>query len=616
MKQGKMRIAAAAAALATFAGVCTVMPAVPASAATLLIAEFETTNDSFQGRGGASAEWTSDESYTQDCSLYVSSRTSAWQGAQRDAAGLLKAGSTYEMSCAVYQNSGEPVEMKFSLQYTGADGTAYDKIALETVESGKWTLLENPEYTVPDGASNMVIYVETTKSLTSFYVDTVTINGAPSVIKNGDANGDLKVNIADAVSLVKYLTAEETSVEIGADMDGNKKINAVDLSLLKAYLLNPPAAPSIEGSWDDYQETATPQMQQVYKDGVARVGNTARIREKIAKAQSGETVTIGYLGGSITEGGSATSKALTYAQLSFDYFSETFGKGGNVKYVNAGLSGTSSVVGNIRVESDIFAHNCDIIFIEFAVNDQGGDRFQKSYESLVKKCLMQENAPAVILITLCQKSGGSNQDWMEKVAKNYDLALISGKNAVMNGIQAGTLNWDRDYGSNDTIHPGNGGHRIIADIISFYYRQALRSENASDSYEIPTSEVFGANYANSKLVKLSSLDGFNAGSWRAGTNNQRFPDGFTYTKNGNNPLTFKTNGKGLVILFQSNSSNMGAINVTVNGKTQKVDSQLQWTWGGPDGDIGYYSPTSGPMDVSITSANGGTFVIYAVAVVE
>ena len=49
----------------------------------------------------------------------------------------MAAGQTYAMSAAVYQLSGEPVEMKFSLQYTGSDGQpAYDKIALETVESG------------------------------------------------------------------------------------------------------------------------------------------------------------------------------------------------------------------------------------------------------------------------------------------------------------------------------------------------------------------------------------------------------------------------------------------------------------------------------------------------
>ena len=613
--QRKTALALSAAVLMT---ALPAMPALPASAASLLIAEFETTNDSFTGRGGASAAWTSDKSYTGECSLYVSGRTSVWHGATRKADSLLTAGSTYKMSAAVFQESGEPVKMKFSLQYSTADGTSYSEIALQTVESGVWTVLSNDAYHIPEDASNFEVYMETTESLTDFYLDTVKIDGAPAVIKKGDVNGDLSVNLADAVQLVKYLTAQSTEAEPGADLNGDGKINAVDLSLLKNALLFPKSA-QIGGDWDNYQETASPAMLRVYQDGLLRIGNTARIREKIAKAQSGEPVTVGYLGGSITAGGSSSSQAKCFASLSYDYFSSTFGTGGNVSMVNAGLAGTSSVVGNIRVDKDIFAKNCDIIFIEFAVNDQGGDRFQKSYESLVKKCLMQENAPAVILVTLCQKSGSSNQDWMVKVAENYDLPVISGKNAIMNAISAGTLSWDQDYGSGDTIHPGDGGHRLIADCIAYYYRQALRSEHADDSYDIPAKQVFGADYATAKLITdLSALPNFSAGSWSKGTNNRDYPNGYTYSKNGNDPMSFTVDGKGILLLFQSNdNSSMGTAVVSVNGSTNKVKSNLQWTWGGLDGDVGYYQTQSGSLNVSISMENAGTnFVLYAVAVIE
>ena len=585
----------------------TALPPMEASAASLLSAEFETTNDSFTGRGGASVQWTSDEHYTENCSLFVSERGEVWHGAERSGEGILTGGNTYKISAAVLQKSGEPVEMKLSLQYSGGSGAEYDKIALKTVESGEWTVLSNEAYTVPAGASNISIYMETTESKTSFYLDSVKISGAPAVTKVGDANGDLAVNIADAVQLAKFLICETDEIETGADMNGDQKINAIDLSLLKNALLFPKTTP-ISGDWDNYQETATPQMLKVYQDGVARVGNTARIREKIAKAQCGEQVTIGYIGGSITEGGSASSPSNYYVNLASEYFSTTFGKGGNVKFVNAGLAGTSSVVGNMRVDQDIFSKNCDIIFIEFAVNDQGATRFQKSYESLVKKCLMQPNEPAVGIITLCQKSGDSNQDWMQKIAENYDLPLISGKNAVMNGIQAGTLNWDRDYGSGDNIHPGNGGHKLIADIISYYYRQALKSENASDSYTIPTKEVYGADYATAKLVDFSQLQNFNAGSWTRGNG--------SYNKNGGQPMKFTVNGKGILLLFQSNSNGMGAVNVTVNGKTNKVSANLQWTWGGKDGDVGYYQDTAGQLDIEISDGGSGTFVLYGIAVIE
>lgn len=583
------------------------MPAMSSSAATLLTAEFETTNDSFTGRGGAEVQWTSDQHYNIGCSLFVSNRTAAWNGASRDASSLMKAGQTYKVSAAVFQTTGEAVEMKFSMQYTDSSGkTSYADIAQASAASEEWTLLENTEFTVPEGASDMSIYIETTESLCDFYVDSVVVKGSPASIKKGDANGDLSVDAADVVALAKYLTCEDEEIEAGADMNEDKIVNAADLTLLKNFILFPPEKPQTEivGDWDNYQEQATGNALKALQGSLLRIGNTSRIREKIAMAQRGEKVTIGYIGGSITEGGSSTSPDKSFVSISGNYFKNTFGTGNNVSFVNAGKAGTSSVVGNMRVDKDIFSKNCDIIFIEFAVNDQGGDRFQKSYESLVKKCLMQENAPAVVLITLCQKSLGTNEDWMAKVGANYDLPVISGKGM----IQGGSINWDSQYGSGDTIHPGNGGHQLIADAIGYYYRQALRSENTTDEYVIPDKEVFGAEYANNHLVDFDKLPNFNAGSWK------RNNDG-SYSPNGGGAMTFSIEGKGILLLFQSNSSGMGAVNVTANGKTNKVNANLQWTWGGQDGDVGYYQPESGKIDFSL-AGTGGKFVLYGIAVIE
>ena len=616
MKHRRNRTLAAVLCTAIAAASFSVMPAQTACAVNLLKTGFETTNDSFTGRGGASVQWVSDQladetpiAYDGICALYVSGRESTWHGAMRDVSSLLAGGNTYDISVAAFQQSGEPVEMKFSLQYSGADGVAYDKIVQETIPSGEWSVLSNPTYTVPAGATDCQIYMETTESLTAFYIDSVTINGSPASIKKGDANGDLSVNLADAVALLKWLCAEDVEIEAGADYNGDGKVNAIDLTLLKQKLLAPPESSSNIDSeyWDNYQETATGNYLKALQGGVLRLGNTYRVREKIAKAQAGEKVSVGYIGGSITEGGSSTSPDKCFVNLSGNYFKDTFGTGNNVSFVNAGQAGTSSVVGNMRVDKDIFSKNCDIIFIEFAVNDQGSDRFQKSYESLVKKCLMQENEPAVIIITMCKGDLSGNEDWMVKIAQNYDLAVISAKGA----IQGGSINYNSDFGSGDNLHPGNGGHQIMADVIGYYYRQALKSANASDSYEIPSTQVYGAEYANNHLVDITTLANFNAGSWT------RSGDGsFNYSKNGNNPLKFTVEGKGILLLFKSNSSGMGTVNVTVNGKTNKVSSNLQWTWGGQDGDVGYYQANSETLNVEISSADGGTFVLYGVSVIQ
>ena len=608
-------LAATAAAVLSLTAVSVPSTTMNVDAALLLHSEFETANDSFTGRGGCSAAWTSDEHYDIDCSLYVSDRTETWQGGVRDVSSVMKAGQTYQISAAVLQRSGAEVEMKMSLQYDDASGkTNYSDVALGNAPDGEWVILSNEAYTVPEGATGLQLYVETTESLTDFYIDSVIVKGKPSKVVEFDANGDTAVNEKDLSDLIAYLSKNSTELEDTADANGDGVVNIADFFVIKDRIMNPPIpeGPVIDGDWDNYQEEVSPQMLQVLKDGVKRVGNTERIREKIAKAQAGEEVTIGYIGGSITQDGAATTHDNCFAKLSYEYFKNTFGKGNNVKYVNAGLAGTSSVVGNMRVDNDIFAKNCDIIFIEFAVNDMGDERFKKSYEALVNKCIDQPNNPAVICINLCTKDGDGNQAWMAPIAENYDLAIISGRDAVKNGIKAGTLNWDKDYGSNDTIHPGNGGHKLIADIIAYYYRQALKSENTSDSYVKPETSVNGRDYATAKLVNINDLQNLNKGAWRDAR------EGLSFSKQGNDPLKFTVQGKGILLMFQSNqNSSLGTVVVNVNGQSKKVTAKLPYTWGGKDGDLGYYQPASGELNVSISMENpGNDFNLYGIAVIE
>ena len=70
-------------------------------------------------------------------------------------------------------------------------------------------------------------------------------------------------------------------------------------------------------------------------------------------------------------------------------------------------------------------------------------------------------------------------------------------------------------------------------------------------------------------------------------------------------------------LNSSNSRLSNKLNNKHNSKfNNKVSSNLQWTWGGKDGDVGYYQNTSGTLDISISSADNGTFVLYGISVIE
>ena len=48
---------------------------------------------------------------------------------------------------------------------------------------------------------------------------------------------------------------------------------------------------------------------------------------------------------------------------------------------------------------------------------------------------------------------------------------------------------------------------------------------------------------------------------------------------------------------------MGSIDVTVNGKTTKINGNKQYTWGGPDAELGFYDSSAKELNVSISGSN-------------
>lgn len=318
------------------------------------------------------------------------------------------------------------------------------------------------------------------------------------------------------------------------------------------------------------------------------LGNTCRLENKLSKALQGEKITVAYLGGSITEGVGGTPDTC-YAKLSFDYIAENYGKGDNVEYVNAGVSGTPSILGNLRVQKDVLDKNADIVFIEFAVND-GMDQLHKdSYESLVRTVLKQENEPAVILLFTVTETGHTCQPHMSEIGEYYGLPMISVPDAIQPDIEAGKMTW-ADY-SNDEAHPNANGHKLVAEFIEYYF-YVLSTRDAVDSpADIPTVPKFGNPYEDAFLAEIDydnlnpdlkigdtgsfsleskSIADFTKGAW-------------VYSGEGTEPLKLTVKGNSLFLVCRrNNSDSMGKFDVMINGnKAGTIDTNQKDGWGDP-----------------------------------
>lgn len=584
---------------------------------------FESTTDSWTGRGAATAEKSTTASYEGSSSLYCSGRTASWNGASKELdSTIFKAGETYSFSVnAMYERGSKKEEFKLTLQYTDSEGTtAYSGIATATVDAGQWVQLSNKEYTIPEGAADLIIYVETIDTETSFYIDEAIaapagteITGAkPLIVSPGDVNCDGTIDVFDMMLMREAITKglDNQFYAKSADVDKNGTIEVADAVQLQQFLMgkiteftfNEPPKP--DNKWDDYSETASAQWIDFYESSIYSMGNTYRLTKKLEAAENGEKLTMAYLGGSITEG-------KKYSSPFSDYVKNTFATGGFTE-VNAGLSGTSSVVGLVRSESNVVEKNPDIIFIEFSVNDHGDIMYKKCFESVIKKFLDMPNEPAVIALITRSKGGFSSQEQMVAVGKNLDIPIISMDNALTKAFNSGFLSTG-DYFS-DEYHPHDQGGQLIADCLAYFFRKAMKTENRSESYTVPTTAAYGTEYQTCKNVDPKNLTGFNAGSWTAGSGYGGTALPYSYTLNGGSPMKFKANGKGFIVVFKANSSGMGSIDVTVNGKTTKISGNKQYCWGGPDAELGYYQETSGELDVSISGS--GSFTIWGIGLIE
>ena len=134
---------------------------------------FENGTDGWEGRGAAMVSRDTANYADGKASLFVSGRTDFWNGASIDLdPSSFTAGKTYSFGAAVMQKTELSTTIKITLQYTDADGkTQYDEVAREEVSSGKWTALSNSAYTIPAGATEMLLYIEAPDSLTDFYID-------------------------------------------------------------------------------------------------------------------------------------------------------------------------------------------------------------------------------------------------------------------------------------------------------------------------------------------------------------------------------------------------------------------------------------------------------------
>ena len=252
--------------------------------------------------------------------------------------------------------------------------------------------------------------------------------------------------------------------------------------------------------------------------------NITRLKNLMKRAANGESLVIGFLGGSITQGSLSSTPETCYAYLVYEWWKKSF-PNATFSFVNGGIGGTTSHYGGARAWKDVLCYRPDIVTVDFSVNDDANEFFEETYEGTLRRLLTAPSAPAVVVLNNVFYDTGKNaQDYHNRIADHYGIPHVSIKDTIYPDVESGKI--VRADITPDNLHPNDKGHRLVADEIcklldsikAEVEEEAIAGENIEDkstkteaSVLLPAPLTENA-YEHSRLIQIQDneaiLDGF------------------------------------------------------------------------------------------------------------
>lgn len=177
-------------------------------------------------------------------------------------------------------------------------------------------------------------------------------------------------------------------------------------------------------------------------------------------------ITVGFIGGSITQGGHYTKPFTKLWQND---------RTGNINVINAGVGGTGSNFGAMRLYDDLLSQKPDIVFVEFTLNDLDNTIKPSAglnVESIIRQCKAAEHEPVLVFIHIPDRrmTGSAytiqqNIDTYDNVLSHYGLKAINAHQLVLDAISNSTNDsWD-NYIPENNVHPTETQGEKIAELM-------------------------------------------------------------------------------------------------------------------------------------------------------
>ena len=309
---------------------------------------------------------------------------------------------------------------------------------------------------------------------------------------------------------------------------------------------------------------------------VVSKGDPTRLQRVLAKTRRGETITVGVIGGSITQGASASKPEFRYGNRVGAWWREKFPKA-KIKFVNAGIGATGSDYGALRVQRDLLASQPDFVIVEYAVNDPQEPRCAETLEGLVRQILQSPIQPAVMLLFTMHNNGSNAQEWHAKVGRHYGLPMVSFRDALWPEIRAGRLNWS-DVEA-DIVHPNDRGHGYAAKFVTSLLETVLTSlpgDGKLPEVKSVAAPLFTDLFEHTTLVEADALRPLANNGWTFDATNRCWK-----SDQPGSVIEFEIEGRAVFTMHRVIRGPMGRARVMVDGAAPKeLEGWFDQTWGG------------------------------------
>jgi hypothetical protein len=228
----------------------------------------------------------------------------------------------------------------------------------------------------------------------------------------------------------------------------------------------------------------------------------------------GGGITLGFIGGSITD----ARPRHNWPETVIAWFADRF-RHARIRVENAAIGATGSDLAVLRAQRDLMDRGCDLVFIDYAVNDDDtpSDRRMRTREGLIRKLLSDGGRDIVLVHTfnqnmyapmMAEEIPDSIRE-LEELAEHYRIGSVWMGLYALTEVQKGKMRWEEWLP--DGLHPTQRGSLSYGEsVIAFLEEELRRYETASDMPGAPVtmmpSPLHPSHWGDSYILPLDAVE--------------------------------------------------------------------------------------------------------------